>query len=50
MGQQSSIRLLNIDHHRVMAGNFASMAPGLEAAADLIAARPSEDYWVTKRA
>ena len=50
MGQQSWIRLLNIDHHQVMAGNSASMAPGMESAADLLAARQSEDYWVPKRA
>jgi hypothetical protein len=49
MGQQSWIGLLNIDHHQVMAGTAASMAPGLETAADLAAARSSEDYWAAKR-
>jgi alkylhydroperoxidase family enzyme len=48
MGQQSWIRLLNIDHHQVMAGTAASMAPGLETAADLAAARTSQDYWAAK--
>jgi alkylhydroperoxidase family enzyme len=48
MGQQSWIRLLNIDHHQVMAGSAASMAPGLETAANLAAARTSEDYWAAK--
>jgi alkylhydroperoxidase family enzyme len=48
MGQQSWIRLLNIDHHQVMAGTAASMAPGLETAADLATARTSEDYWAAK--
>src|SRR3954462_382202 len=32
MGQQSWLRLLNIDHHQVMAGTSASMAPGYENA------------------
>lgn len=31
MGQQSWLRLLNIDHHQVMAGTNASMAPGFES-------------------
>ena len=30
LGQQSWIRLLNIDHHQVMAGTNAAMAPGYE--------------------
>jgi hypothetical protein len=30
LGQQSWIRLLNIDHHQVMPGTNASMAPGFE--------------------
>ena len=30
LGQQSWLRLLNIDHHQVMAGTNASMAPGFE--------------------
>src|SRR5688500_12814215 len=32
MGQQSWLRLLNIDHHQVLAGTAASMAPGYEDA------------------
>lgn len=48
MGQQSWIRLLNIDHHQVMAGTAASLAPGLETVADLEAARTSEDYWAKR--
>ena len=46
MGQQSWIRLLNIDHHQVMAGSAASMAPGLETPTTLTAARNREDYWI----
>jgi alkylhydroperoxidase family enzyme len=30
LGQQSWLRLLNIDHHEVMTGTDASMAPGFE--------------------
>ena len=33
LGQQSWLRLLNIDHHQVMPGTNASMAPGHELAA-----------------
>ena len=32
LGQQSWLRLLNIEHHQVMAGTDASMAPGYEDA------------------
>jgi alkylhydroperoxidase family enzyme len=45
MGQQSWLRLLNIEHHQVLAGDPASMAPGFETAADLAASKSSEDYW-----
>ena len=45
MGQQSWLRLLDIDHHQVMAGTSASMAPGFEDAGALNASKASEDYW-----
>jgi alkylhydroperoxidase family enzyme len=45
MGQQSWLRLLNIDHHEVMAGTEASMAPGFETADALAESKSSEDYW-----
>ena len=35
LGQQSWLRLLNIDHHEVLAGTAASMAPGYEDAKKL---------------
>jgi hypothetical protein len=41
LGQQSWLRLLNIEHHEVMAGNSASMAPGYEDGRRL-AARKAE--------
>jgi AhpD family alkylhydroperoxidase len=48
MGQQSWIRLLNIDHYQVMAGSDASLAPGLEDADALSMARSDPDYWAAK--
>ncbi|MFM9860360.1 hypothetical protein RUR49_18020 [Pseudoxanthobacter sp. M-2] len=48
LGQQSWLRLLNIDHHQVMAGTTASMAPGYETADALSATKASEEYWAKK--
>ena len=48
MGQQSWIRLLNIDHHQVMAGTSAAMAPGFADADELHATKARADYWATK--
>lgn len=45
LGQQSWLRLINIDHHQVMPGTVASMAPGFENADDLARSKTSEDYW-----
>ena len=45
MGQQSWLRLLDIEHHEVMAGTAASMAPGFESAASLAASKAAPDYW-----
>jgi alkylhydroperoxidase family enzyme len=45
MGQQSWLRLLDIDHHQVMAGTSASMAPGFEDTEALTASKSSSDYW-----
>lgn len=45
MGQQSWIRLLGIEHHQVMAGTAASMAPGFETAEALRESKASPDYW-----
>lgn len=45
MGQQSWLRLLNIDHHQVMPGTTAAMAPGFETAEELSRSKASEDYW-----
>ena len=44
-GQQSWIRLLNVDHHQYMAGTNASMAPGFRTAEELAESKAREDYW-----
>ena len=45
MGQQSWLRLLNIDHHEVMPGTEAAMAPGFEDADSLAKSKSAEGYW-----
>jgi len=45
MGQQSWLRLLNIDHHQVMAGTSAAMAPGFEDAGALARSKAAPEYW-----
>jgi alkylhydroperoxidase family enzyme len=46
MGQQSWLRLLDIEHHEVMPGTAASMAPGFDTAETLAVSKAAEDYWV----
>ena len=46
LGQQSWLRLLNIDHHQVMADlSSASMAPGYETGEALKKSKAASDYW-----
>ena len=45
LGQQSWLRLLNIEHHQVLAGTDASMAPGYESMPALQATKSSPEYW-----
>ncbi len=45
MGQQRWLRTLNIEHHQVLAGTTASMAPGFEDADALAKSKSSPDYW-----
>ncbi len=45
LGQQSWLRLLGIEHHEVMAGTSASMAPGFETPEALRATKASASYW-----
>ncbi|HEY1503939.1 MAG TPA: hypothetical protein VGF92_06550, partial [Stellaceae bacterium] len=46
MGQQRWLRTLNIEHHQILAGTSASMAPGFETAEALVESKASPDYWV----
>jgi alkylhydroperoxidase family enzyme len=50
MGQQSWLRLLDIEHHEVLAGTAASMAPGFDTPQALAASKAAEDYWARKEA
>jgi alkylhydroperoxidase family enzyme len=45
LGQQSWLRLIGIEHHQVMPGTSASMAPGFEDAEALATSKGSERYW-----
>ncbi|MGH8868666.1 MAG: carboxymuconolactone decarboxylase family protein [Actinomycetes bacterium] len=47
-GQQSWIRMLDIDHHQYMAGTSASMAPGFETKEAAAATKASDDYWAKR--
>ena len=49
MGQQSWLRLLNIEHHQVLAGNPGGMAPGFETAEALDRSKTSDDYWAKQK-
>ena len=45
LGQQSWLRLLNIEHHEVLAGTSAAMAPGYEDPRELAETKAMADYW-----
>jgi len=47
MGQQRWLRTLGIEHHQVMAGTTASMAPGFETAEALAKSKSAADYWAS---
>jgi alkylhydroperoxidase family enzyme len=49
MGQQSWLRLLDIEHHEVMPGTAASMAPGFESPEALAASKTSGNYWANTK-
>ena len=49
LGQQSWLRLLNIEHHEVLAGTSASMVPGFEDAARLRTRKSQPDYWAKSK-
>lgn len=48
MGQQSWIRILNIQHHEVLAGTSAALAPGFESADALKETTSQSGYWAAK--
>lgn len=48
MGQQRWLRTMNIDHHQVMAGTAASLAPGFETPEAMAETRARADYWAKK--
>ena len=50
MGQQSWLRLIDIEHHQVMPGTSASMAPGFETAEALARSKASPTYWAKQGA
>jgi alkylhydroperoxidase family enzyme len=50
MGQQRWLRTLNIEHHKILAGTTASMAPGFETEEELKRSKASADYWAKKDA
>ena len=50
MGQQRWLRTLDIEHHQILAGTTASMAPGFETMDALGRAKQSTDYWARKDA
>ena len=47
-GQQSWLRLLNIEHHQVLPGTSASMAPGFETADALAESKRAAGYWASR--
>lgn len=48
MGQQRWLRTLGIEHHQIMAGTDASMAPGFETAQAASQSKQSDDYWARR--
>ena len=50
MGQQRWLRTLNIEHHQILAGTDASMAPGFRTEEELKRSKAQADYWAKKTA
>jgi alkylhydroperoxidase family enzyme len=48
MGQQRWLRTLDIEHHQIMTGTAASMAPGFETAESADRSKQSDDYWARR--
>jgi len=49
MGQQSWLRLLNIEHHQVLTGTAGGMAPGFETRDALARSKASSQYWARRK-
>ncbi len=45
MGQQRWLKTLNIEHHQILPGTSASMAPGTETPEALAKTKASPEYW-----
>ena len=50
MGQQRWLRTLGIEHHQILSGTDASMAPGFETADALARSKQAPDYWAKRSA
>jgi hypothetical protein len=50
MGQQRWLRTLDIEHHQVLAGTDASMAPGFETEEALQRSKADPGYWARDEA
>jgi hypothetical protein len=48
MGQQRWLRTLDIEHHQILPGTDASMAPGFANEEELRRSKSSPDYWARK--
>jgi alkylhydroperoxidase family enzyme len=48
MGQQRWLRTLDIEHHQILPGTDAAMAPGFANEAELRRSKGSPDYWARK--
>jgi alkylhydroperoxidase family enzyme len=48
LGQQSWLRLLDIEHHEILAGASASMAPGFETREALESSKATAGYWAAR--
>lgn len=48
-GQQSWLRLIDIDHHEYMAGTDAALAPGFRTPDELATSKAAPNYWAATR-
>jgi alkylhydroperoxidase family enzyme len=49
MGQQRWLRTLNIEHHQILAGTDASMAPGFKTMDELTESKADPEYWAKSK-